>query len=120
MGFIVIGVIGSNPSGNNGHDKPRSVDLKATAYLGAAALTVRNSDTFDWTDCELTLDVEGFSAGYSLRTARIPAGKSARFPLLEFVNLDRDRFDPMRRKPRMVLVSCITPRGKGLYGATFH
>ena len=84
-------------------------------------LRVQNRDTFAWTRCQLSINAQGISSGYTLDLETIRPGitGAALLPSAEFGDGDGRKFDPLTQQVATLDIACETPKGRGSYGARF-
>lgn len=83
---------------------------------------VENGDRFPWTACQLSINVQGVSSGYTREVEAIRPGitEAALLPSAEFVDGDGRRFDPATQQVATLDIACETPRGRRSYGGRFQ
>ena len=86
-----------------------------------SVLRVQNNDPFAWTGCQLSIDAQGVSAGYTHDVDAIRPGitEAALLEGAEFVDGDGRRFDAATQPLVTLDIACETPQGRRSYGAKF-
>lgn len=84
-------------------------------------LRVQNGDPFAWTGCQLSINVQGISSGYTREVETIRPGitEAALLASAEFVDGDGRRFDPATQQVATLDIACETPRGHRSYAGKF-
>ena len=84
-------------------------------------LRVQNGDSFAWSNCELAINAQGISSGYTRPVEMIRPGitEAALLASAEFVDGDGHRFDPASQEVATLEVACETPQGRRSYQGTF-
>ena len=84
-------------------------------------LRVQNGDPYAWTNCQLSINAQGISAGYTrdVETIRPGITEAALLASAEFVDGDGRRFDPATQEVATLDVACETPGGQRSYGGRF-
>jgi len=82
---------------------------------------VQNGDPFAWTGCQLSINAQGVSSGYTHEVETIRPGitEAALVPSAEFVDGDGRRFDPATQQVATLDIACETPQGRRSYGGKF-
>jgi hypothetical protein len=85
-------------------------------------LRVQNRDSFAWSNCELSINAQGVSSGYTRPVETIRPGITAAALLAsaEFVDGDGHRFDPVTQQVATLDVACETPQGHRSYEGKFE
>lgn len=91
--------------------------LNARISLAAGNLTIKNNDSFDWTNVKLDLNSGTFKSGYVFpgpykKIARIRAGQTHNVSLAEFTKGDGTRFNRTLTKPQKITITCKTATGE--------
>lgn len=76
------------------------VELNASVVYDGTCIIVRNNDSVDYLDAQLTLN--GY---YSITGMNLQAGETYRFWPAEFAHVNRRRF-PARQVPRQLAINC--------------
>jgi zinc ribbon protein len=86
-----------------------------------SVLRVENRDSFPWSGCQLSLNAQGVSSGYTLEVDTIRPGltEAALLQSAEFTDADGSKFDPASHPVATLDVACETPRGRLSYGGRF-
>ena len=86
-----------------------------------SVLRVQNGDPFAWSECQLSINAQGISAGYTrdVETIRPGITEAALLESAEFVDGDGRQFDPAAQQVATLDIACDTPRGRRSYGAKF-
>jgi hypothetical protein len=86
-----------------------------------SVLRVQNGDSFAWSTCELSINAQGISSGYTRPVEVIRPGITAAALLAsaEFVDGDGHRFDPATQRVATLDVACETPKGHRSWQGTF-
>src|SRR5215472_3520925 len=94
-----------------------SVGYNRTLYN----LRVQNGDPFVWTNCELSINAQGISSGYTHQVETIRPGitEAALLASSEFVDGDGRRFDPAAQQVATLNIACETPQGHRAYAGKF-
>ena len=74
--------------------KITNIDLKAEVVFTNSNLTVKNLDSFDWSNCKIKINYGILSDGYRISDISIKAGAKQSFELKSFTNSDSHRFNP--------------------------
>jgi hypothetical protein len=84
-------------------------------------LRVQNGDPFAWTGCQLSLNAQGVSSGYTREVETIRPGltEAALLASGEFVDADGRRFDPAAQQVATLDIACETPHGRRSYAGKF-
>jgi hypothetical protein len=84
-------------------------------------LRVENGDPFAWTGCQLSLNAQGVSSGYTREVETIRPGltEAALLASGEFVDADGRRFDPAAQQVATLDIACETPHGRRSYAGRF-
>ncbi len=84
-------------------------------------LRVENGDPFAWSACQLSINVQGISSGYTREVETIRPGitEAALLASAEFVDADGRRFDPATQQVATLDIACQTPQGRRSYGGRF-
>ena len=84
-------------------------------------LRVQNRDSFDWTGCQLSINAQGVSSGYTRDVATIRPGitEAALLESAEFVDADGRKFDPVTQQLATLDIACQTPQGQRSYSGRF-
>jgi hypothetical protein len=84
-------------------------------------LRVQNGDSFAWASCQLSINAQGISSGYTREVETIRPGitEAALIDSAEFVDGDGRRFDPATQQVATLDVACETPQGRRSYGGKF-
>ena len=97
--------------------------LAATAGYNRTlwVLRVQNGDAYDWNNCELSINAQGISSGYTHQVEKIRPGITAAALLAsaEFVDGEGHRFDPTTQQVATLDVACETPQGRRSYSGKF-
>jgi hypothetical protein len=82
---------------------------------------VQNGDAFAWTRCQLSINAQGISAGYTRDIESIRPGitEAALLPSAEFGDGDGRKFDPVTQQVATLDIACETPQGHRSYGGRF-
>lgn len=82
---------------------------------------VQNGDTFAWRSCQLSLNAQGISSGYTRDVESIRPGITAAALLhsADFVDGDGHRFDPLTQQVATLDIACDTPQGHRTYQGKF-
>ena len=82
---------------------------------------VQNGDSFAWTHCQLSLNAQGISSGYTrdVETIRPGITEAALLQSADFVDADGHKFDPLTQQVATLDIACETPKGHRSYGGTF-
>jgi hypothetical protein len=82
---------------------------------------VENGDPFAWTGCQLSINAQGVSSGYTHEVETIQPGitEAALLASAEFVDGDGRRFDPATQQVATLDIACETPRGHRAWGGRF-
>lgn len=116
---IVISIavwIASTPS----KPAPKSITLNAQVSFDGSQFTIRNNDSFDWTDVDLYLNSSGFDLGYTFSASRLSANTSYTVGAMQFTKSDGTRFNPFTTKPLKLNISCKTTTGEsGFFGCSW-
>ena len=85
-------------------------------------LRVQNGDPFAWTGCQLSINVQGISSGYTHEVDIIRPGitEAALLASVEFVDGDGRAFDPATQQVATLDIACETPQGHRAYGGRFQ
>jgi len=83
---------------------------------------VQNADPYAWTACQLSINVQGVSSGYTreIETIRPGITEAALLPSAEFVDGDGRRFDPATQQLSTLDITCETPQGRRAWGGRFQ
>lgn len=96
-----------------------------TAHVGynrkLLLFRVENGDAFAWSNCQLSLNAQGISSGYTHEIAAIRPGitDAALIESAEFVDGDGRHFDPATQQVATLDLACETPQGHRAYGGKF-
>jgi hypothetical protein len=82
---------------------------------------VQNGDPFPWTSCQLSINAQGISSGYTrdLKAIRPGITEAALVETADFVDGDGRKFDPATQHVATLDVACETPKGHRSYGGKF-
>ena len=82
---------------------------------------VENRDPFAWSGCELSINAQGVSSGYSRKVETIRPGitEAALLASAEFIDADGRPFDPAAQQVASLDIACETPRGHRSYAGKF-
>ena len=82
---------------------------------------VENDDPFAWTGCQLSVNAQGISSGYTheIETIRPGITEAAQLHSDEFVDGDGRSFDPGAQQLATLEISCETPNGRRSYAGRF-
>lgn len=85
-------------------------------------LRVQNGDSFAWSNCELSINAQGISSGYTRAVETIRPGITAAALLAstEFVDGEGRRFDPATQQVATLDLACETPQGHRSYAGRFE
>ena len=85
-------------------------------------LRVENGDPFAWTGCQLSLNAQGVSSGYTREVETIRPGltEAALLASGEFADADGRRFDPAAQEVATLDIACETPHGRRSYAGKFQ
>lgn len=85
-------------------------------------LRVQNGDSFDWTDCQLSINAQGVSSGYMRDVAVIKRGitEAALLASAEFADAEGRKFDPAAEEVTKLDIGCQTPQGHRSYTGRFQ
>ena len=85
-------------------------------------LRVQNGDSFAWSNCELSINAQGISSGYTHPVATIRPGitTAAMVASAEFVDAEGHSFDPATQQVATLDVACETPQGQRSYQGRFE
>ena len=78
-------------------------------------MKVASGESEPVSDCHITINHDGLSAGFRYELGILSAGEERLVPLNEFLN-GSERFDPARSAVTFLTVSCHTSRGRGYWG----
>ena len=83
---------------------------------------MENADPFAWTGCQLSLNAQGVSSGYTREVETIRPGltEAALLASGEFVDADGRRFDPAVQQVATLDIACETPHGRRSYVGKFQ
>jgi len=86
-----------------------------------SVLRVQNGDSFAWSNCELSINAQGISSGYTRPVEIIRPGitEAALVASAEFVDGDGHSFDPKTQSPATLDIACETPQGHRSYQGNF-
>src|SRR5262249_47772493 len=102
LGFVVLAAIASildnaqksetsaAKTNSQNTNEPKSLSLHATCSTGLDGVTVTNGDSFDYTNCELSIQ-QGFLTFYRARSPNIRASKSVTVSFFNFTDTDGQR-----------------------------
>ena len=84
-------------------------------------LRVENGDPFAWTGCQLSINAQGISSGYTHEVENIRPGitEAALLASSEFIDADGRRFDPATQQVATLDIACETPHGHRSYAGKF-
>lgn len=105
--------------------QPTRTGTALTATIGynrkLSLLRVQNGDSFPWTGCQLSINAQGVSSGYTRDVESIRPGitEAALIASAEFVDGDGRSFDPVTQPLATLDISCETPVGHRSYGGRF-
>ncbi len=82
---------------------------------------VENGNSFAWTGCQLSINAQGISSGYTRDVGTIRPGitDAALLASAEFVDGDGRKFDPAAQQVTTLDIACETPEGHRSYGGRF-
>lgn len=106
--------------------QPTRTGVALTATVGynhkLLLFRVENGDRFAWTGCQLSLNAQGVSSGYTREVETIRPGitEAALLASAEFVDADGRRFDPATQQVVTLDIACETPQGRRAYGGRFQ
>lgn len=82
---------------------------------------VQNGDPFAWSRCQLSLNAQGISSGYTRDVEIIRPGitEAALLESADFVDGDGHKFDPLTQQVTTLDIACETPRGHRSFGGKF-
>jgi hypothetical protein len=82
---------------------------------------VENGDPFAWTGCQLSVNAQGISSGYTHEVETIRPGitEAALLPSADFVDGDGRHFDPAAQQVATLEIACETPQGRRSYAGKF-
>lgn len=82
---------------------------------------VQNRDPFAWSGCQLSINAQGVSSGYTRDLATISPGitEAALLASAEFVDADGRKFDPATQQVATLDIACQTPQGQRSYTGRF-
>ena len=106
--------------------QPSRTDEGLTATIGynrkLLMLRIQNADSFVWTGCQLAINAQGVSSGYTHEVEEIRPGITDAVLLAsaEFVDGEGHSFEPARQQLATLDVSCETPNGRRSYGGKFQ
>ena len=82
---------------------------------------VQNGDPFAWTACQLSINAQGISSGYTHEVESIRPGitEAALLASGDFVDGDGRPFDPATVQLATLDIACETPRGRRSYWGKF-
>jgi hypothetical protein len=85
-------------------------------------LRVENGDPFAWTGCQLSLNAQGVSSGYTREVETIRPGltEAALLASGDFADADGRRFDPAAQQVATLDIACETPQGRRSYAGKFQ
>lgn len=85
-------------------------------------LRVQNGDSFAWSNCELSINAQGISSGYTRAVETIRPGitEAALLPSAEFADGEGRRFDPATQQVATLDVACETPQGHSSFQGKFE
>ena len=85
-------------------------------------LRVQNGDKFAWTGCQLSINAQGISSGYTRQVATIQPGitEAALLASAEFVDAEGHPFDPASQQVATLDIACQTPQGPRSWGGRFQ
>lgn len=107
----------SQPSGSE--SQSGYVDLPGSVSFDGQQFTIRNQGSYDWTDCEMSINAGVISGGYDLNAGRIEAENTYTVGAMQFTK-DGERFNPFTHKPEDFDIYCDTPRGRGSYHGSWQ
>ena len=87
---------------------PSDVELNETVRFDGSGFTVRNNDSFDWTEVKLVPNQE-LLGGYKFEAPRLAAGQTYTVGAMQFTKKDGTRFNPFATKPLNTVIDCNTP-----------
>ena len=82
---------------------------------------VQNGDPFAWTSCQLSINAQGISSGYTHEVETIRPGitEAALLASGEFLDADGRHFDPAGQQVSTLDIACETPQGHRSYAGKF-
>lgn len=82
---------------------------------------VENHDSFAWSSCQLSINAQGVSSGYTREVAVIRPGitEAALLASAEFLDADGRKFDPATQQVATLDIACQTPQGPRSYTGRF-
>ena len=85
-------------------------------------LRVQNGDSFPWSNCELSINAQGISSGYThpVETIRPGITEAAMVASAEFVDGEGHSFDPATQQVATLDVACETAQGHRSYQGKFE
>jgi hypothetical protein len=90
-----------------------SIQLQATIEKSATSFTIKNNDSFEWNNIELTINPVSLSS-YEYSLAAWRPGETKTIGMANFLTFSGKRYNPFERSPKTLLISAMTPNGKGL------
>lgn len=112
--FLVIVTLAGGSSKEDEPSMPASVKLEVAAVPERSVLQVANGPNEPLTDCEIALN-HGFSGAFELRIGNLAPNARRVIPLSEFTAGGK-RFDPQTMAVQMLVIDCMSPRGRGYWG----
>jgi len=105
------------------HPTRQGTGLTATVGYNRVLYNVRvqNGDPFAWTGCQLSINAQGISSGYTHEVETIRPGitEAALLASGEFVDGDGRSFDPAVQQVATLDIVCETPQGRRSYAGRF-
>lgn len=95
----------------------QTITLHGMVVFTGTQFVITNSDGFDWTNVELSLNPSWHS--YKFTFDELKAGESCTIGAAEFSQDDGKRFDPFTYKPKVLLIKANTVKGEGDTGFEF-
>ena len=106
--------------------QPVRADAGLAATVGynrrLRVLRVQNGDSFAWRNCELSINAQGISSGYTRAVETIRPGITAAALLAsaEFLDGEGRAFDPATQQMATLDLACDTPQGHRSYAGKFE
>lgn len=110
VGFFMLIAIS-----DKGGKQSSGVSLNADVKYSSSEVKITNEDSFDWSSCELVLNLSNASY-YQMLIDGVPSRRTRTVGLADFVKLGTtERFNPLEEKLGNFSIRCQTPSGKGFW-----
>ncbi len=115
-GLIIIVIIAMLRAAFSSENTFRKSKLEADAMVLGTEIIIDNKNPFPWRKVRIKINPGTIDNGYYIDVNNIPENSQQSFSILRFANDDGERFNPLTKKVRQLLIKCETSEGEKLYG----